>query len=238
MSFSDGLKFILSDKAESLRGLLEKEMDTIVDILSRQLLRKGMSEAVVALTPPRPPSLPFLGDLFPASPKLDEVPLPLLLPSVGTDGKNRPSVAIITLKDVTNLVAPKLSQDEDIYAIGLAEASGEFFGPAVAEFVRGEGLLSVQSAELVLGVLRSGALGRNDIMSGEAVKQVIQFTGTILSSLGGSSTESLALEGALSEAMSNLDEMERARLDEIVTELTQRSMQRAVDRLSGVNRLI
>jgi hypothetical protein len=172
---------------------------------------------------------------------LDEVPLPLLLPSIGTDGKNRhrPSVAIMTVKDATNLVAPKLSQDEDIYAIGLAEAAaGEFFGPAVAEFVRGEGILSTQSAELVLGALRSGALGRNDILSGEAVMQVIGFTGTILSSSRGSNTKSLALEDALSEAVSNLDKMERARLDAIVTELTQRSMQRAVDRLSGVNRLI
>jgi hypothetical protein len=57
------------------------------------------------------------------------------------------------------------------------------FGPAVAEFVRGEGLLSTQSAELVLGALRSGALGRNDILSKDAVKQVIGLTGTILSSI-------------------------------------------------------
>lgn len=238
ITFSDGLKFLLSDKAESLRSLLEKEMDTIVDILSRQLLRKGVSEAVVALTPPRPPSLPFVGDIFPASPKLDEIPLPLLLPSVGPKGSNRPSVAVMTVKDATDLAAPKLSQDEEIYAISIAEAAGEFFGPTVAEFVRGEGLLSRQTAELVLGALRSGALGRNDILSSEAAQQVIQLTGSVLSSLSGSSAKSRALEDAMSEAISNLDDRERARLDEIVTVLTQRSVERAVDRLSSVNRLI
>jgi hypothetical protein len=98
--------------------------------------------------------------------------------------------------------------------------------------------LSTQSAELVLGALRSGALGQNDILSGEAAQQVIRFTGSVLSSLSGSSTKSLALEGAMSEAISNLDDRERARLDEIVTVLTQRSMERAVNRLSSVNRLI
>lgn len=235
ISFSDGLKFLLSDKAESLRGLLEKEMDTIVDIISRQLLRKGVSEAVVAFTPPRPPSIPFVGDVFPASPKLDEVPLPLLLPNVDA---SRPSVALMTIKDVTDLAAPKLTQDEEIYAISLAEAAGEFFGPAVAEFVRGEGLLSTQSAELVLSALRSGALGRSDILSGEAVQNVIGFTGRTLSSLRGSSSNSVALESNMSEAMATLDEAERARLDEIVAELTRRSVQRLADRLANVNRLL
>ena len=238
LGFSEGLKFILSDKAESLRGLLENEMDGIVDILSRQLLRKGVTEAVVALTPPRPPSVPFLGDIFPASPKLDEIPLPLLLPNMGPNGRTQPSVAVMTIKDVTELAAPKLSQDEEIYAISLAEAAEEFFGPEVAEFIRGEGLLSTKSAELVLGALRSGALGQNDVLSGEAAGQLINFTGGILSSLRGSGSGNAALEISLSEAISNLDDKERARLDDIITQLSQRSIQRAVERLSSVNRLI
>lgn len=238
ISFTDGLKFLLSDKAESLRGLLEKEMDTIVDIISRQLLRKGVSEAVVALTPPRPPSIPFVGDILPPSPKLDELPLPLLLPGVGSNGASRPSVALMTIKDVTELAAPKLTQDEEIYAISLAEAAGEFFGPAVAEFVRGEGLLSTQSAELVLGALRSGALGRNDILSREAVQNVIDFSGRTLSALSGSSSKEVAFENSMSDAISSLDDSERARLDEIVAELTRRSVQRVADRLADVNRLL
>lgn len=235
ISFTDGLKFLLSDKAESLRALLESEMDTIVDIISRQLLRKGVSEAVVALTPPRPPSIPFVGDILPASPKLDEVPLPLLLPSVDA---SRPSVALMTIKDVTELAAPKLTQDEDIYAISLADAAGEFFGPAVGEFVRGEGLLSTQSAELVLSALKSGALGRSDILGGEAVQNVINFAGRTLSSLRRSSSNSEAFESNLSEAISSLDDTERARLDEIVAELTRRSIQRIADRLANVSRIL
>eukprot|EP00980_Cylindrotheca_fusiformis_P031616 scaffold26688_cov137-Cylindrotheca_fusiformis.AAC.5 len=96
LSFKEGLKFILSDKAESLRNLLEKEVDSIVDILSRQIFRKGISEAVVALTPPRPPALPFVGDILPPGPKLDEIPLPLLLP--GAKGIRDASLSILTLK--------------------------------------------------------------------------------------------------------------------------------------------
>lgn len=238
MNFAEGLKFLLSDKAESLRVLLEKEMDTIVDIISRQLLRKGVSEAVVALTPPRPPSIPFVGDVFPASPKLDEVPLPLLLPSVGSNGAGRPSVALMTIKDATELAAPKLTQDEEIYAISLAEAADEFFGPAVAEFVRGEGLLSTQSAELVLSALRSGALGRSDILSGEAVKNVIDFSGRTLSLLRGSSSNTAAFERSMSEAVASLDDVERARLDDITTEITRRSIERVAERLADVNRLL
>jgi len=44
----------------------------------------------------------------------------------------------MTIKNVTELAAPKLTQDKEIYAVRFAEAVGEFVGPAVAEFVRGE----------------------------------------------------------------------------------------------------
>ncbi|KAL3912202.1 MAG: hypothetical protein SGARI_001279 [Bacillariaceae sp.] len=138
ISFQEGLKFLLSDKAESLRKLLEPEVDTIVDILTRQIFRQGVSEAVVALTPPRPPAIPFLGDILPPSPKLDEIPLPMLLP--GAEGFRSPSMSVMTIEQLKDTVAPKLSTEDELFALGLADAAEEFFGPEIAEFVRWEEL--------------------------------------------------------------------------------------------------
>jgi hypothetical protein len=59
INVKNGLKFLLSDNAVILRNLLEKEVDTSVDVLSRQIFRCGVSKALVALTQPRPPSIPF-----------------------------------------------------------------------------------------------------------------------------------------------------------------------------------
>jgi len=230
LSFADGLKFLLSDKAVSLRSLLESEVDSITDILSRQIIRKAVSEAVVALTPPRPPSIPFLGDIFPASPKLDEIPLPLLIPTLGADGEiSIPSVEILTLKEFTARVAPKLNQDDEIYAIGLAEAAKEFFGEDVADFIRGDSVFSLKTGELILGAIRSGALGQNNLMSDEVTQQVTRFVGSILSSVRGSSKSDL--EVSLTDAIASLDGSERARLDEITKELTQRTLIRVIKRL-------
>ena len=237
LSFSDGLKYLLSDKAVSLRSLLEGEIDSITDILTRQIFRKAISQAVVALTPPRPPTIPFLGDIFPASPKLDEIPLPILIPTLDTGGSmGTPSLAVMTLKDLTAKIAPKLNQDDEIYAIGLAEAAKEFFGDEVADFIRGEGVFSLKTGEILLGAIRSGALGRNDLLSNEATKRVVGFIGNTLSSVRGSSTSEL--EGSLTEAIANLDETERGRLDDITNELTQRSLKRFIERLQDVERIL
>uniref|UniRef100_A0A7R9Z8X6 ABC1 atypical kinase-like domain-containing protein n=1 Tax=Pseudictyota dubia TaxID=2749911 RepID=A0A7R9Z8X6_9STRA len=237
LEFADGLKFLLSDKAESLRNLLEDEVDSIVDILTRQVLRKGLSEAIVALTPPRPPALPFLGNVFPPPPKLDNVPLPFLLPSL--DGsRGAPSVALLTVKDFTDLIAPSLNQDEEIYAIGLAEAAGEFFGQDVAEFVRGDSVLSVQSAQMVLGAVRSGLTGQNNALNDSSVQSVLQAVGNLINGLGSATGSRGTLEQTLTAAVSQLSESERARLDDIVSELVRRSISRATDRLSSVPRTL
>jgi hypothetical protein len=236
INFKDGLKFLLSDNAESLRTLLEKEVDSIVDILSRQIFRQGINEAVVALTPPRPPSIPFLGDFFPPSPKLDEIPLPLLLP--GAEGVRTPSLAVVTLKDLTEIVAPKLSQDDELFALGLADAATEFFGEDMGAFVKGESVFSTQTAEILLAGLRSGVIGRTDVLSPEAVQSVIDSTSNILSQVRGSNSASTQVEKELSEAINNLDEKEKALLEDIVTELTQRTISRALERLSTVDRVL
>ena len=43
LTFNEGLKFLLSDNAESLRSLLDSEVDNIVDLISRQVLRQGLN---------------------------------------------------------------------------------------------------------------------------------------------------------------------------------------------------
>ncbi len=237
ISFKDGLKFLLSDNAESLRSLLEKEVDSIVDVLTRQIFRQGIREAVGALTPPRPPALPFLGNILPPSPKLDEMPLPLLLP--GSDGIRSPGLAIITLKDLTEVVAPKLSQQDEIFALGLADAATEFFGKEVGDFVRGESVLSTKSVELLLASLRSGVIGRTDVLSPGVVQNVVDATSNLLSlARRGSQSSDSHVEKELTAAVSNLNEAERARLEHIVQEITQRSIERTLKRLSSIDRLI
>ena len=232
ISFQDGLKFLLSDKAESLRSLLEKEVDTIVDILTRQIFRQGVSEAMVALKPPRPPALPFLVDIFPSSPRLDEIPLPVLLP--GVEGFRTPGVAFITLNQLTDAVAPKLSQQDELFALGLADAATEFFGEEVGNFVRGESVLSTKSAELLLVGLRSGVIGRADISSPEATQAVVDAASRFLSLARAASPTDSQLEKELTGAISSLDETERARLDSIIEEIARRSIERSLKRLSSL----
>uniref|UniRef100_A0A7S4JH35 ABC1 atypical kinase-like domain-containing protein n=1 Tax=Odontella aurita TaxID=265563 RepID=A0A7S4JH35_9STRA len=238
LEFADGLRYLLSGRAESLRNLLEDEVDSIVDILSRQILRKGLLEAVVALTPPRPPALPFVGNVFPAPPKLEDIPLPFLLPSA--DGNaGTPSMALLTVKDFSDLIAPSLNQDEEIYAIGLVEAAGEFFGEDVAEFVRGESVLSVKSAQMLLGAIRSGVMGQDNVLNDSSVQNVLEAVGSLINNLGGTDAgDKETLEQTLTAAVSQLDESERTRLDGIVSELVRRSIARATDRLSSVPRAL
>lgn len=236
LSLKDGLKVLLSDNAVGLRSLLEKEVDNGVDVLSRQMFRRAISEAVVAFTPPRPPSLPFLGDIFPPTPAFDEIPLPLLLPGLGENGQNRPSVSVLSLKEFTDLLAPKLSQTEEVTAISLAD----FVGGEIGSLLKGDNVLSAQSVDLVLRALRSGALGRNDLLdtNSDAAKSVIRFVESAINVVRRRSSSASAMESDFYEALGDLSYSERATLDEIINDLTQRGIRRAVGRLSKVERLL
>ena len=231
LEFNDGLKFLMSDKAESLRNLLEDEVDNLVDVMSRQIMRKGFNEAIVTLTPPRPPSVPFLGDIFPPSPKLDDIPLPLLLP--GKEGvSSTPSVGILTLRDFIECAAPKLNQDDEIYAIGVADAAQDIFGPEFATFLRGESIVSVDTARLVLKSVQSGTFGRT---GNDSVNQILNSLSSVIDRIGGSSSESI--EGALN-VVNTLSADERERFDMIISELITRSLNRLSERLSVISRIV
>ena len=232
LSFSDGLKLLLSENAESLRKLLDYEVDNIADIFFRQITRKGMTEAVVAFTPPRPPTLPFLGDILsPPKVQLDDIPLPFLLPS-GPGDRATPSVSLMTVNEFTDLIAPKLTRDEEIYAISLADAAEQFVGKEASNFLRGDGLISTHSARLVLAAASTGFLGNSNFLGTPAARNTLNAVLSVLELLDRSSSEK-KIESILEEVTSKLSEDEKSRLDEILTELTQRILQRVRQRAAA-----
>lgn len=239
LSFEEGFKFLLSDKAESLRKLLEPEVDTIFDLLSRQVVRQGLNEVIISLTPPRPPSIPFFGNIFPASPKLDQIPLPILLP--GQNG-NPASIGMLTLKEFSSIVAPKLTQSEEVYAIGLSDAAGQLFGEEVAQFLKGESVLSAKSAEIILATVRSGGLANTEILQGVTADSIVDGLKFVIDTLGSSSGRNSSsgdnLEVKLEKAISQLDASEKERLDSVTKQILDRMVLRATQRLADVPRIV
>jgi aarF domain-containing kinase len=237
MTLETGLKYIMSDNADSLRTLLEPEVETIADVLSRQIIRKGLNEAIVSLTPPRPPSIPFLGNILPSlpNPKIDEIPLPILLPAKSGNPSDPPSIGVLNLRDFIDFVAPKLDRNEEIYAIGLGDAAAEFFGEDVAAFVRGESILSVNTAQMVLQAARQQAGSGNALLSSDGAQQVMRGMSSLLDSRSGTAVKTdLA---SFFEASDKLDSTESERLDDILAQIINRTVARATERLREVPRL-
>ena len=251
LSLEEGMKFVLSDGASSLRTLLENEIEGVLDVLFRQGFRRAFSEAIVSVTPPSPPSLPFVGNIFPAAPSLEDIPLPLVLPP--KDLKNveegnfaslvgRSSVALMTLREFVDVLVPKLDQDEEVFAIGLGDGAKQFFGEEVASIVKGENLLSVDTVNLALSAVRSGALGRPDLISNQAVSSVLGSLQSTLDSLVKASQRSRASSDNIFEkfrvASASLTPEERLQLDNIIDRQTRRLLNRCLERLSKVDRVL
>jgi len=104
----------------------------------------------------------------------------------------------------------------------------------MGDFVRGESVFSAQSIEILLSGLRSGVVGKTDLLSEEAVSTVVDTATSILTLVQGSATEESSMEKDLRDAVNNLDAMEKERFDGIVNELTQRLITRVLERLSNV----
>jgi len=230
LNAADGLRFVLSDRAESLRELLIAEADGAADVLLRQIVRKGAVEALRVLAPPRPPSLPFFGDVFPPSPDLAGIPLPFLLP--GQDGDaSSPSVGMMTFDGFVNAAAPKLNREEELFGISLVDAAREFIGEDVARLVGGEGLLGGNTAKMLVAAARGGALG--DLLGSDIAHQFVDAAGGLLDGLGPSPEVD-----QLKDLYDSLDEVEQERLKSITSDITERSLKRVVDRMVDVPRIL
>jgi hypothetical protein len=238
ITFAQGLKYLMSDDAESLRNLLETEVDNVLDIVLRQIMRKAKDELIRFIMTPatslaRLPFNPFATNNVFSSSTLEQVPLPLLLP--GQNGlASTPSVGVLSLKQFIDYLAPKLNQDEEIYSISIAEAAAEFFGDDAAEFVRGEGVISVNTAKLIFQAVKNGYFGAaNGILSNDAVRQTLDSASTLFNGLANND-----VDDAFTEVLNQLDEEERRRFDDIMEELVMRCVTRAADRLANVPRVL
>ena len=231
LSLADAIKLLLSDDAESLRALLEDEVENIADILLRQILRKSATESLVAITPPRLPTLPFLGDfLSPPRVQLEEVRLPFALPG-GEGGRTTPKISLMTVNEFTDLVAPRLSREEEVYAISIADAVEELLGTDVAGFLRGDDILSIKTAKIILASVTSGLLGNRELFESANAASVTTALSDVLSRLDRS--DSKDVEKRITEATTTLSVEERKRLDDIVTELQQRIIGRVRSRVAS-----
>ena len=150
VSPAEALKYVLSDGAAALRGLLATEADTASDLLLRQALRKSVPLLAAAL--PQPPTLPFL----PPPPEPLQLPLPLVLPESGgvrdvlaANGGTAAAAAaaaaaggarpmLTTGQELLDAVAPALSREEEIYAISLIDLARSALGPEAAALLNGE----------------------------------------------------------------------------------------------------
>ena len=159
ISLSTGLRYLLSPRAEALRKVLEKEAVGAADILLRQAARKGGGRLFAQL--PQPPRLPgFFPFQLPELPKPEDVPGPMLVPS-RTGGAPTPCLATPT--QVLDAAAPKLTREEELFAISLTDLAQGTLGRDAAVVLSGDALLEPEAiAGLLLGALATGDVPGTD----------------------------------------------------------------------------
>lgn len=144
IGLQEGVGYLLSPDASSLRSILQEELANILDILARQATRKSFFRAMGSIPPPL---LPFL-------PKVEEVPTPFLVP---TGEGEAPYLIVCTPTELIEALAPKLTREEELYALTLKDLAKESFGVDVATLVNGDILSEPDAvARVALGVLATG----------------------------------------------------------------------------------
>ena len=232
ISLEQGLSFVLSEKGSSLRNLLGEEATTAADLLLRQALRKAVPAAFNAL--PRPPTLPFL----PPPPDPLTLPAPFLLPDAAAPGGVRP--ALLPPQDVLEALAPKLTREEEIYALSLTDLAKQTLGAEVGELVGGDVAASpLRTLRTLLSFVASAPLPAEGGPLPDAVQARLPDAARQLSELlpeQRAATEHAQAGGSLggvdevNAAVAALDGRERAELDEqtgrVLAELQARLLQR------------
>lgn len=215
----DILRYVLSPKANSLRGILSNELVTAADLFLRQAARRTFRRAENTLQPPAPFNA-FL-------PNPVSVPQPVLLPT--RDGTPLP--AFMAPRDVLEAAAPALDREEEVYALSIMELAKDFVGEDVANLLNGENVDPRAAATLILTMFASGTAPELPGIDATQASQIAKQ----LESLGLTLQPGQQAPDDLVEALKDLGEDERKALAEVSNEISQRLWNRLVDRVSVVS---
>lgn len=120
MGAEEAVAFFFADEASSLRKTLMPEVANAADLLLRQGLRRLSTQLEVSL-----PRLPFM------PPAATALPVPFV--SVGPAGDVRPTLS--TVDEIVNALAPKLTADEELFALSLLDLASVVTGLDVKTLV-------------------------------------------------------------------------------------------------------
>ena len=131
------------------------------------------------------------------------------------------------------MIAPSLTRDEEIYAKGLEDAAGEFYGENAADLVGGNVKTSdaVDLARILLGAAKNGALADSS-----SVKDLGGAMQTLLNGVISPSPDGISQ--SWQDFVSGLDEKQRSRLDIILSGSLERGVNQMIERLSGIGRIL
>ena len=152
IDLKQAIQYLFSERAKSLRTLLEEEAISAGDILLRQFLRKSFNQISARTNSFRPP-IPFLNRFLP-NPLTTSAPF--LIPAVGSTTL---TPIFVSPNDFIEAAAPKLTREEELYAISLTDLASQTLGRDVATVVNGDVLVEPLAVlRLVLTALSQGEL--------------------------------------------------------------------------------
>merc|ERR1711871_1033616 len=257
----EALKFLCGENSRNLREVLSNEAVTAGDLLLRQATRKAYGQVVS-----RVPRLPFLNNLLP---RPEEVPLPVPIPSPGmfpppgtpTEGVgsgvdlSQINPALVTTKDLLETAAPKLSLEEELYALSLVALAKETLGHDAASVINGDSLSDpAAAARLLVQFINGGSIASvlPPVLEGvrDTTNSVAELAGVPLPSPSQRSAPAIVTASSntapsvnitgkpstvgfqdLSAGLDGLSNQERATLDGFLAEVNYRLRERLVQRL-------
>jgi len=268
VTLAEALKFLASDKSKSLRVLLESEAENAVDLLARQGIRKNASVIFTSSLLNPPSFLP--SELTSFLPKAQSIAHPMLLPIVPQSSRAALSPtsttmvndltlsdlqlapAMSTWEEVVEAAAPRLTREEELYALSLTDLVASTAGKDISTIVAGDAITeSASLVRVVASALRSPQI-IGDSQAAQFVRQLLpdDGQGMVASSFVSSFVESTSVvEGppggvemhdtldadAFLEqwvgALDELDDVEKQTLTQTATRILQRVALRTVARL-------
>lgn len=253
VSIGTSLKFLMSKSAGSLRKILVEEAIGAGDILLRQTVRKSYSQILNNL--PRPP---LIGQFLP---KPETVRVPFLVPrvtsgEVSLDNFSNLTPVFLTPVEFIDAASPKLSREEELYALSLTDIATQTLGRDAGIVANGNTLLEPSAAaRLVLNIISStdqlpgipsqvpvkdisNRLLRPLLMAGGNARNPFQLLSTLLTSQGSVKIDESAKDkeglGDLVDGINALTPEESAVFQETVNKIIGGLRERTVLRLQSV----